>query len=126
MRELAMWSIALLVNTSTWPEMLTNWRLVCLVFLNHLTDDDEQMRQYRAHLLGRIEKIVSDPNSSAAIANAQSSTSISVDSYEFPDDEEQDEQQSESQPNGSATSKNRLMNGKTSAIVRCLPSIDLI
>ncbi|CAF4362502.1 unnamed protein product [Rotaria magnacalcarata] len=32
-REISMWVIALLVNTSTWPEIKDNWRLICQVFL---------------------------------------------------------------------------------------------
>ncbi|CAF4396900.1 unnamed protein product, partial [Rotaria magnacalcarata] len=40
-RELTMWSIALLINTSSWFEFKHNWKLICLVLLKlHFGEDD--------------------------------------------------------------------------------------
>ena len=121
-----MWSIALLINTSIWSDMLTNWRLVCLVFLNYLADDDEQVHHHRAHLLRRIEKILNDPNSNAAIANTRPSKSTTVDPYEFTDDEEQDEEQPQSQTARASSLKNRRTNKNSNVIIRHSPRTGLI
>ncbi|CAF1082871.1 unnamed protein product [Didymodactylos carnosus] len=37
LREIAMWCLSLLVNTSIWNEMLENWRLICIVFINYFS-----------------------------------------------------------------------------------------
>ncbi|CAF2138916.1 unnamed protein product [Rotaria magnacalcarata] len=39
-REIAMWAIALLVNTSTWPEIKDNWRLICQII-----DEEEELNK---------------------------------------------------------------------------------
>lgn len=50
-RELALWSIALLVNSLTWTEFKHNWKLICLVFLQlHLGEEHiDQVHQDRVN-----------------------------------------------------------------------------
>jgi hypothetical protein len=61
-RELAMWSIALLINTSTWVDFKRNWQLICLVFLQIHHDENHINEEYQDALLNRIGKIKSDPD----------------------------------------------------------------
>lgn len=89
-----MWSIALLVNTSTWNEFQNNWKLVCIVFLQlHLGEQDIN-RQYQDILLDKISKIKSDPNiadaikSSDCVEDANSSDLCDLDTYTFTEDED--------------------------------------
>jgi hypothetical protein len=91
LRELGMWSISLLVNTSTWPEMKENWRLICHVFLNYATNNDMNFKQYHATLLSHIGKITGDPNSSKAISQSKQVLSSTTDPFEFDDDNDFDD-----------------------------------
>ncbi|CAF3628835.1 unnamed protein product [Rotaria sordida] len=91
MREVAMWSIALLVNSSTWPEIKENWTLICQVFLSYSTNNDINFKQHHATLLVRISKITSDPNSSRAISQSKDILSNRNDSFEFDDTSEIDD-----------------------------------
>jgi hypothetical protein len=55
-----MWSIALLINTSTWNEFKHNWKLICLVFLQLCLDEECINQEYQDNLLHNIKKIKSD------------------------------------------------------------------
>ena len=57
-----MWSMALLVNTSTWYEFKHNWKLICLVFLQLYIGKDNIGKEYQDALLKKIIKIKSDIN----------------------------------------------------------------
>ncbi|CAF2146074.1 unnamed protein product [Rotaria magnacalcarata] len=70
-REIAMWAIALLVNTSTWSEIKENWRLIYQVFL--------------------IINITNDPNSSRAINQSEELLTNINDPFAFDDDNELDD-----------------------------------
>ncbi|CAF4455987.1 unnamed protein product, partial [Rotaria sp. Silwood2] len=89
-RELAMWCIALLVNTNTWVDMKENWRLICEVFINYSTNETVIFKQHYSILLSRISQITNDPNSSAAINQSKEIVSESIDVFEFDDDIEND------------------------------------
>jgi hypothetical protein len=90
-REFAMWSMALLVNTSTWEEIKENWRLICQVFLNYTTTDNFFFKQHYATVLHRISQITSDPNSSRAIEQSKQTISTATDPFEFDDDNKMDD-----------------------------------
>ncbi|CAF4150543.1 unnamed protein product [Rotaria sp. Silwood2] len=90
-REVAMWSIALLVNTNTWPEMKQNWRLICQVFLSYSTDDNINFKQHHATLLSHISKITGDPNSCRAISQSKQILSSIDDPYEFDNNNKNDD-----------------------------------
>ena len=87
-RELAMWSISLLVNTSTWIEMKENWRLVCRVFLSYAISDQTNLKLHQASLLSRISKITSDPNSSRAIDQSKQILMDATDPFQYSDDDD--------------------------------------
>jgi len=89
-RELAMWSIALLVNTSTWIEMKENWRLICEVFLNYSINETANFKINYSILLTRISKISNDRTLSLAIEQTKQILSESVDPFEFNDDIDND------------------------------------
>ncbi len=61
-RELAMWSVALLINSCTWVDFKCNWRLICLVFLQLHLDEEHVNEEHQDALLDKISKIKSDPN----------------------------------------------------------------
>lgn len=81
-----MWSIALLVNTSTWTEIKDNWRLICLVFWNYGTTGNEDVERHSTVLLTRIKQISSDQNTVAVIKYSQSRPIITRDAYDFDND----------------------------------------
>ena len=87
-RELSMWSIALLVNTSNWPMVKENWKLICEVFFNYASNDTNKFKQHHASLLYRISKITSDPNSLKAINRSKEILSNTQEPFEFHDDDE--------------------------------------
>ncbi|CAF2149342.1 unnamed protein product [Rotaria magnacalcarata] len=66
-RELAMWSIALLINTSSWFEFKHNWKLICLVLLKLHFGEDDHDREAQDALLEKINNIKSDANTVDAI-----------------------------------------------------------
>lgn len=84
-RELGMWAIALLVNTSTWPEIKENWRLICQVFFNYSSNDINSFKQHHGILLSRISKITSDPNTLQAINLSKQSVTNEDDTFQFDD-----------------------------------------
>ncbi|CAF1396575.1 unnamed protein product [Adineta ricciae] len=86
-REFAMWSMAVLVNSSTYDEIKENWRLICQVFLNYTTNSNLHFKKYYSMLLSRIMKITSDPNASKAISQSKDLVKNTNDPYEFDDDE---------------------------------------
>ncbi|CAF4732383.1 unnamed protein product [Rotaria sp. Silwood1] len=66
-----MWSIALLINTSSWLEFKHNWKLICLVFLKlHLGEEDYD-RETQDALLEKINNIKSDTNTVDAIKSSE-------------------------------------------------------
>lgn len=95
-RDLAMWSISLLINTSTWDEFLHDWQLICTVFVQlHLGKEHVNKESYD-NLLNRITKIQSDPNLKKVI---RSTESLQIDNgnnlssslvYEYRDDDDDD------------------------------------
>lgn len=89
-REVAMWCIALLVNTSTWVDMKENWRLICEVFLNYSTNETPEFKVNYSILLSRISQITNDANSSAAISQSRETLLQSNDPYDFTDDDDLD------------------------------------
>ncbi|CAF4682520.1 unnamed protein product [Rotaria socialis] len=90
-REIAMWAIALLVNTSTWREIKDNWRLICQVFFNYASNDNINFKQHHATLLSRISNITNDPNSSRAIHQSKEIRTNINDPFAFDDDNELDD-----------------------------------
>lgn len=86
-RELGMWSMALLINTSTWKEMLENWRLVCLVFLNiKRGEDTTESKRNHSKLLSKIGSITNDPNANRAIQDSKSIIKDNPDVFTFDDE----------------------------------------
>lgn len=92
-----MWSIALLVNTSMWQEFQNNWKLICFVFLQLNSDEQNKIDQYQDILLNKISKIEVDPNIKDAIETSKcdedhiSPISSTEDPYiftEYEDDEQ--------------------------------------
>lgn len=88
-----MWSIALLINTSTWDDFKHNWKLICLVFIQLHADEKHVNREYQDALLEKIRRIRSDPNTVAGIkaseqgANDKSNDVNHQDVYDFDDDD---------------------------------------
>ncbi len=71
-RDLAMWCIALLINSSTWKDFIHDWHLICLVFIQlHLEVSQVNKEHYDA-LLNRISRIQSDANTKKTIKMAES------------------------------------------------------
>lgn len=87
-REVAMWSVALLVNTNTWVDMKENWRLICELFLNYSTNETASFKVNYSVLIGRISQITNDENSLAAINQSLETLSKSNDPYDFSDDDD--------------------------------------
>lgn len=89
-----MWSIALLVNTSTWYDFQNNWKLVCIVFLQLHLGEQYTNHQDQDILIDKINKIKSDPNifdaikSSGIAEDDDLSDSFDSNAYTF-DDEDQ-------------------------------------
>ncbi|CAF4271109.1 unnamed protein product [Rotaria magnacalcarata] len=77
-REIAMWAIALLVNTST-------------CFFNYVSNDNINFKQHHATLLSRISNITNDPNSSRAINQSEELLTNINDPFAFDDDNELDD-----------------------------------
>jgi hypothetical protein len=76
-RDLAMWCIAVLVNTSTWNEMMHNWKLICYVFLELHVGSEDVNQEYQDALVDKISKTRADPNIYAGIKFAESDQSES-------------------------------------------------
>ncbi|CAF3829497.1 unnamed protein product [Rotaria sordida] len=93
-RELAMWSIALLINTSTWYEFKHNWKLICLVFLQLSRGEGHGNRENQDALLDKIKKIKSDTNTVEAVKISESAEAdkskkgFDFDPYAFNEEEE--------------------------------------
>ena len=108
-RELAMWSIALLINSSTWMDFKRNWELICLVFLQVYQDEDHINEEYQDALLNRIAKIKSDPDVRDAIKssnhdeNENRTTSYHSDMYDFDRHEDDIDQEDQTFPRSSRT-----------------------
>ena len=66
-----MWSIALLINTSTWFEFKHNWHLICIVFLKLYLGEDNYDSGAQDALLGKISTIKSDSNTVDAIRSSE-------------------------------------------------------
>lgn len=69
--ELAMWSIALLINTSTWDEFVHNWKLICLVFIPLHLGIEHENNEHRDALIYKISKIRNDSNTATAIKSSE-------------------------------------------------------
>lgn len=88
-----MWSIALLINTSTWDDFKHNWKIICVVFIQLHVDEKHVNREYQDALLEKIRRIRSDPNTVAGIkaseqgANDNFSDVNHHDVYDFNDDD---------------------------------------
>jgi hypothetical protein len=110
-RSLAMWSIALLINTSSWDEMIHNWKLICHVFLQlHIGNDDVNNEHHDA-LLNKIIKIKSNPNIHTIIQSTEPKISESktntntFDYYDSDEDTEHNEPVSASLSQNTSTKK---------------------
>ncbi|CAF4164381.1 unnamed protein product [Rotaria sp. Silwood2] len=96
-RELAMWSIALLINTSTWYEFKQNWKLICLVFIQLHFGESHANIEHKDALLDKIKKIKLDTNTAQAITTSESAAvqhlerGPNFDPYTFNDLEEEEE-----------------------------------
>lgn len=89
-----MWSIALLINTSTWNEMLHNWKLICYVFLQLHVRCENPNKKYQDALLDRIVKIQTNLDICAAIKSTEPKLSESITDYnpfDYDDDHENNE-----------------------------------
>ena len=90
-----MWSMALLINTSTWLEFKRNWKLICIVLLQlHICNGHINRENYDA-LLSKIKNIKSGKNIFEAVKASESGrnhdrTTLHSDPYNF-DDEESEE-----------------------------------
>ncbi|CAF1488393.1 unnamed protein product, partial [Adineta steineri] len=99
-RELAMWSIALLVNTSTWNEFQNNWKSICVVFLQLHSGEQHISHQHQDILFDKISKIKSDPDIGNAVKSScrteddNSSSSSNSDAYTFAEDEDDEQRYS--------------------------------
>lgn len=90
-----MWSIALLINTSTWSEVVHNWELICLVFMELHLGNESIDRQHHDALLDKISKIEGDPNASTIINSIDDEsieTANNQDPFEYDDSEDDLEQ----------------------------------
>lgn len=95
-REIGMWSMALLVNAHTWKDIKDHWNLICLVFLNFDVTDDSDVQRYSTILLSHIKQISTEENMSEAIQFSRSLPTIVPDVFHFDDDNiegEEDEQE---------------------------------
>ncbi|CAF5126582.1 unnamed protein product, partial [Rotaria sp. Silwood1] len=114
-RELAIWSIALLINSCTWIEFKHNWQLICLVFLQIHLDGKHVQQKHLDILLDKIRKIKSDSNTYNAVKSSNNFESDNptnlYDSniYNFFDDKYDDDDDPE--PN------NRFLKTKTKNII---------
>ena len=93
LRDLAMWSIALLTNTSTWCEFVYNWKLICLVFIQLHLGDEHVNKEHQDALIYKISKIKNDLNTvnaiklSEAAQNENGADLFQSDVYTYVDDE---------------------------------------
>ena len=92
-----MWSIALLVNTSTWDEFQMNWKSLCVVFLELHRGEQHISHQHQDILLNKISKLKSDPDVTSAIKSScrdeDDNLSSSNDSDPYTLDDNEDEVQ---------------------------------
>jgi len=94
-RELAMWCIALLINTSTWNEFKHIWQLICLVFLQLHLGEEYVNQEHQDTLLNKISRIKSDSNTADAIKSSDcvedenGEETSDLGPYDFYDDEEE-------------------------------------
>ncbi|CAF0902184.1 unnamed protein product [Adineta steineri] len=121
-RELAMWSIALLINTGTWVEFQNNWRLVCYVFLQLHLGEENLNQEYQDALLQKITQIKTDSNtldamkSSDSIQDVNTKESSDFDEYEFCSDDDEDFHVIETHKGSSKSSrKKRIVNEEEEA-----------
>lgn len=95
-RDLAMWCIALLINSPTWKDFSHDWNLICLVFVQLYLGVDQVNKENYDALLNRISKIQSDSNTNKAIKTAErlqaqdGDVSSSSQAYAFDDDNNDD------------------------------------
>lgn len=90
-RNLAMWSISLLINTSTWNEMMHNWKLICCVFLQLHVNNENTSNQYCDALLKKIAKIRSDSNVHCFNKHIDPNASSFAANTSLPDGDDHDE-----------------------------------
>jgi hypothetical protein len=88
LHEIAMWSIALLINTNNWTEFQTNWLLICRTFFSWYKDTLSCSNGYYDTLLDRISRIKGDPNLCTSIDITRDDVSISDDVFTFDDEQE--------------------------------------
>ncbi|CAF4583183.1 unnamed protein product [Rotaria socialis] len=94
-RVLAMWSIALLINTSTWNEFVHNWQLICFVFIQLHLGEENVNKDHQNALIYKISKIENDPNISSAIKLSETvedeneDNLLSSNVYNYYDDDEE-------------------------------------
>ena len=93
-RDLAIWCIALLINSPTWKDFTHNWHLISLVFIQLHLGINQVNNEYYDALLNRISQIQSDSNTNKAIKTAErhlaedENVSLSSLIYAFDDDDD--------------------------------------
>ena len=133
-RSLAMWSIALLINTSSWDDMMHNWKLICCVFLQLHTGIEDSKNEYHDALLSRISKIRADPNISSVIQSSGSDSSHPAthsDTFDYNDTDEDINHDGEvltsnSQINSKKTKNERVSCANEASCKICVSSVQNI
>jgi hypothetical protein len=79
-----------------WNEFQSNWKLICIVFLQLHLDQQHMNHQHEDMLLHKISNLKSDPNivgainSSERVEDDDSSNSHDLDTYTFAEDIDDD------------------------------------
>ncbi|CAF4803751.1 unnamed protein product [Rotaria sp. Silwood1] len=115
-RNLAMWCIALLINTSTWKEMMHNWKLICFALLQMHIGGETLNVEYQDALLDKITKIRADPNVCAIMQSTEpepSNTTANYNQFDYDDIDDDQEQNEQFSTYISQTTPSRKKNGST-------------
>ena len=118
-RDLAMWCVAVLVNTSTWNEMMHNWKLICYVFLEMHVGSEDVNQEYQDALVDKISKTRADPNIYAAIKFATSDQSESEkndDPFDYDDTDDAPEHNNQSSMPMYQTTPSKKKNNRVSCL----------
>ncbi|CAF1538595.1 unnamed protein product [Didymodactylos carnosus] len=83
LRELAMWAVAVIINTSVWSDMVANWRLICEYFLNLDTDKHDPI--HHSLLMYRIQSLDANPNIQTCLRHQFTVKTEMKDNYKFED-----------------------------------------
>lgn len=114
-----MWSIALLINTSTWNDFLHNWKLICIVFIELHMGQQHINKEHQESLIHKISKIKNDTNISNAIkfmdkiSDDNTSESYCPNIYDFHDSDDEPDGEFFSHASKSVKKKVRKTDTKT-------------